>query len=488
MSFRMPGQPKKTSRRRRSYAIALSALVMVLALSPLPAGRSLRAAYAAGLPTVEVTTSSALVPVPAEYLGFSVEPANVCYIAQLAQGDPAFLQLFENLGLGTVRVGGGTGDKQATWSTSGPASCVYRALVMTPAEVDSFFTAFVQPIGYSVTWQVPLYNPANLASDASEAAYVSAQPGVKSIEIGNEPNLYPNVDTDYQTYINQWNTVYQDYLTDGGTAPVSGPGVAKSGFAPYITDFLAQNASRLSAVSAHFYDGDANNPSATCQNLLAISQLQSYVAANVALAKSYHLPFIMGETNTYTHGAPGVSDAFCSALWAADYALFALQEGAQNIDFHGVADYPAGNVGGKLEYYSPIWDDGTPAPEYYGLLFFHEMTQAGGQVVAASVSNAPNLDTYGVIGADGKLRVALINRSGSHYTLTVQTDQSYTNASELTLTAPALNATSGVTFGGTAVASNGTWTPTPTPLPVSGTSLTATVPAHTAVVLTYSSS
>jgi hypothetical protein len=309
---------------------------------------------------------------------------------------------------------------------------------------------------------------------------------VRTVEFGNEPNIYPNITTDYQMFINQWNTVYQDYLADGGAAPVSGPGVAASGLASYITTFLSQDASKLSAVSAHYYAGNAHDATSTCANLLAVSQLRSYLATNVALAKSHDLPFVMGETNTYTHGgAPGVSNAFCSALWAADYTMFALKDGVQNIDFHGVADYPPGNISGKLQYYTPIWDDGTPAPEYYGLLFYHQVTQAGGHLVTTTAAHAPNLDVYGVVGTDGKLRVALVNRSNNKYALTVHTDKSYTSATQLTMKAPTLKSTSGVTFGGATVASNGTWTPTATKLKVSGTSLHVVVPAYTGMVITY---
>ena len=55
-----------------------------------------------------------------------VGPANVCYVVQLAQSDPAFVQLFKDLGPATLSVGGRTGDKQAMRSTTAPASCIYQ--------------------------------------------------------------------------------------------------------------------------------------------------------------------------------------------------------------------------------------------------------------------------------------------------------------------------------------------------------------------------
>jgi hypothetical protein len=488
MQLPISGRLGVIARRYRRRAIAVLGLMVLLALCPVPGGRSGPAAGAATVPaSVQVTTASHLNPVPAQYLGFSIEPANVCYASQLAESNPAFLQLFKNFGQGTIRVGGDTGDATATWSPTGQASCDYDALVMTPSQVDSFFSNFVEPIGYGVSWQVPLFNPDNLASDAAEAAYVAKQPGIDTVEFGNEPNLYPNASTEYQTYIDQWNTAYEDYVADGGTAAVSGPGVGYSGTSTYITNFLAQDASKLSEVTAHFYDGSSHNPASTCQNLLTFSKLQSFIESNVALASSYDLPFVMAETNTYAQGGViGVSNAFCSALWAADYTLFALQEGAQGLDFHGAPDYPPGNKGGTLEYFSPILDNGTPAPEYYGLLFYHEMTLAGGHLVTATVNNATDLDAYGVVGTDRKLRVALVNRSGTRYKVTINTDVPYAHAQKITLKAPALDSTSGVTLGAASVATNGTFQPIPAHLKVDGTSLSVTVAPNTGTILTYS--
>ncbi len=72
--------------------------------------------------------------------------------------------------------------------------------------------------------------------------------------------------------------------------------------------------------------------------------------------------------------------------------MFAMAGGVASLDFHGVADYPPGNVGGKLEYYSPIVDTGTPTPEYYRLLLYREITRAGGVVTKVTTSGARDLD------------------------------------------------------------------------------------------------
>jgi hypothetical protein len=153
--------------------------------------------------------------------------------------------------------------------------------------------------------------------------------------------------------------------------------------------------------------------------------------------------------------------------------------------FHGTADYPPGNSQGENQYYTPINEDGTPAPEFYGLLFWHEMAQAGGSQVKVRTRNGTALDAFAVAGDDGGLRVALINNGCTPLTVTVGTQRDYTSASGITLTAPGLGALSGVTLGGASVAADGTWAPAPQPVTVNGTSATIDVPAYTGAIVSY---
>ena len=153
----------------------------------------------------------------------------------------------------------------------------------------------------------------------------------------------------------------------------------------------------------------------------------------------------------------GVSDAYCSALWAADYALNGLAVGARGMYFHGTADYPPGNSHGQVQYYTPITEDGTPAPEYYGMLFYYEVARAGGSQVAARIGNVSGVDAYAVAGSDGKLRVALVNRGSTTTPIVITTTTRYSRATEISLSAPALNSLSGVRLGKASVASDGTW-------------------------------
>jgi hypothetical protein len=472
--------------KRRGHKLAACASIMVVTAAFTFLCASVSAS--ASTPAVTVNENAPLHTVPASYIGFSMEPTQLCYVVSLANSDPAFAQLFRNLGHGVIRVGGNTGDKKASWSTTATSpTCASGKLVVTPSLVDQFFT-FVQSIGWKVMWQVPLDN-GKYAMDAAEAAYVSNEAGLLSVEFGNEPNDYSDASTVYDTYISDWNALYQDYLADGGTAPVTGP-AASIGAKWYVTPFLGQDASHLLALTGHYYFASAGtHRNDTCSTLLYDKGLvpgRGPAASGVAQAAKYGLPYIMNETNTYSgQGLNGVSNAFCSALWADTYSLAGVSVGAKGINFHGVANYPPGNSWGKPEYYTPINEDGTPAPEYYGMLAAYQLLKAGGSQVSASAANATELDAYAVMGSDGDLRVALVNRSSTDYQVTVNTSDSYSQASEIVLTAPSLSSLSGVTLGAASVASDGTWTPSPQPISVSGTSSSVSVPAYTAVDVTY---
>jgi len=474
-----------------SFWPALAALMALFAVTPgaaAPAGSAggaiVDAGMRAGGPMVVISEAIRLHRVPRAYLGFSIDPANLCYVVQLAQAESAFVQLFRDVGPGVFRVGGNTGDAQASWSTTATSPrCAWNGLVVTPSLVTQFF-AFARSVGYKVMWQVPLGN-GKYAMDAAEAAYVSKMRGLVSVEIGNEPHTYPKASTEYLAYIAHWNAIYQDYLADGATAPVTGPATSVAA-TWYTTPFLRQDASHLAALTLHRYTGSART-GPTCQDLLA-DHGNGVAASVVSQASAFGLPGIINETNTYfSQGMPGVSNAYCSALWAAAYTMSGLAAGLKGMYFHGTANYPPGNSLGKYQYYTPINRDGTPAPEYYGLLFWHEMAHAGGSQVKAQTKNVTRLHAYAVTGNDGRLRLALINLNSVSIKVTVNTGLTYMKANGISLTAPALNSLSGTTLGGASVASNGTWAPHRQPVTVTGSLSTVTVPRHTGVIVTYSS-
>jgi hypothetical protein len=123
------------------------------------------------------------------------------------------------------------------------------------------------------------------------------------------------------------------------------------------------------------------------------------------------------------------------------------------------------------EAYAPIDSNGNAKALYYALLFFENAATANGNVITPSVRTINvNTTVHAILGTDNKLRVAVINKDLSTTAVVdIHTTKSYTQATALSLSASSVSATTGITFGGTSVASNGTWTPNaPTTLQLNG--------------------
>src|SRR5581483_8435353 len=100
-------------------------------------------------------------------------------------------------------------------------------------------------------------------------------------------------------------------------------------------------------------------------------------------------------------GQPGVSDAFASALWAADYSLRVAQAGFAGVNLHG----------GGEGYYAPVTGEPNATklrPEYYGMQLAQQF--AGATFVSASVANAQDVNAYAARRKDALL-MAVVNKS-----------------------------------------------------------------------------
>ncbi|HEX6773224.1 MAG TPA: hypothetical protein VF126_14440, partial [Acidobacteriaceae bacterium] len=106
----------------------------------------------------------------------------------------------------------------------------------------------------------------------------------------------------------------------------------------------------------------------------------------------------------YHGGQPGVSDAFASALWAADYLLLLAQSGCAGVNLHG----------GGEGYYAPITGEPNATklrPEYYGMLLAQQF--AGATFVNASVSEVSDgVNAYAARQGDTVL-LAVVNKTAS---------------------------------------------------------------------------
>jgi hypothetical protein len=118
------------------------------------------------------------------------------------------------------------------------------------------------------------------------------------------------------------------------------------------------------------------------------------------------------------------------------------------------------------------------------MLLFHYAAQ--GQTIPVSVSAHSNVMVHAALASDGTLRiVAINNEAATNVQVRIAPGRTFRSAGTLRLTGPSLDATSGVTFAGTTVGSDGSWTPgTYSPVFTSGGVYSVSVPASSIAVVT----
>ncbi len=124
-----------------------------------------------------------------------------------------------------------------------------------------------------------------------------------------------------------------------------------------------------------------------------------------------------------------------------------LEMGAAGVNFHG---------GGPANYTAIRWDAKTGAyttrPLYYALQAVAAMLPGrvypSGATGEGPQASAADVDTVAIGRDDGTLAVLVANAGANARTLTIETGRAARTASVRRLTAPSLDATSGVTFGG----------------------------------------
>jgi hypothetical protein len=419
---------------------------------------------------VTIDPSQLGIAVPSRFAGFSTETSNVCKMFTLDSQASSYSQLFKNLGSETLRIGGNSGD-QATWSPNG-TYCPSGSTVITQTLLNNA-VSFMNKIGWNFTWGVNLgtYDPSDMADEAN---YVlnAAGSSLYAIAIGNEPNDYASngfrtSSYNYTSYKPEWEAYRSAILGENAATPLMGDD--QSSNTSWFSSFLNDESSSLILAGFHYYPttvAGTGSKAPTIANLLSASLMATTVSTIKtwkADADANNLPIALTETNSTSGGGKsGVSDAFAATLWGSDYMFNALEQGVKKIEFH---------IGGSGGLYNPIDASGNPKPLYYAFLFFENIASNGGNIITPTVRTSnTNTTAHAILGTDNKLRVAVINKDLNNTAVVdIHTTKSYTQATALTLSASSVSATSGITFGGTSVASDGTWTPNaPTTVQLNG--------------------
>ena len=184
-----------------------------------------------------------------------------------------------------------------------------------------------------------------------------------------------------------------------------------------------------------------------------------------------------------------MSDTFAAALWVLDYMFILASYGCSGVNMEtGV------NQLGFISSYSPIGDDEhgsySARPEYYGMLAF-ALAGKGHMLSVENTGSSSLVKAYATRREDGSLGLTMINKTENNIAFEMNIDhrllpagRGSMQASLMQLRAPAINAKSGITVGGSEVTTTGEWAPSMTaPVQVKHGRVQLTVPAYSASIV-----
>ena len=454
-----------------------------------------------GSPVITISAAGTGTSLTASSAGLSFEASDLAVPGFTAGNLAAYLK---TLGSSVLRIGGNTVD-QTFWTSTGAPAPSWAIATITPADLTAL-ASLARTSGWKVILGVNLehYNP---ASAADEARYARAALGssLQAIEIGNEPNFYPQYSgntaryfTDFQAYVSAIEQAVPGVPIAGGdvySAPTS------SFQSAFVSSEHALSKPDIAELTSHNYPLTASSCGGgpTIAGLLGTSTHNEEVTAAQQAAAgggALGVPAVIDEGNSVVcEGQPGVSDVYASALWEVDDQLATALDGVQGDYMHGTV-IQCGTAKPLFMYYTPLCAptaadaaNGILAaqPEYYGLAAVHEI--GAGQFLNLSNPDSANVRAYAIRHADGTVTVVLDDvqdpASSGPSTLRLVFGQSFSAGSRFELTASSLSATSGITLGGQSVQASGALAaPDATPVTVSGSALTVTVAAGSAAILT----
>jgi hypothetical protein len=410
-----------------------------------------------------------------------------------------------SLGTSVIRIGGNTVD-QTFWTSSGEKPPSWSIGTITDGDLAALKT-LTRASGWKIVLGLNLkhFDPER-AADEAEHASAALGSSLLAVEIGNEPDRYPQYKNDPAKYVDD----FQAYVTAIRAAV---PGVPIDGTDAAFPDralqqgFVAAQASlaqpQIQSLTSHYYPLVATSCHGT-PTMAALLGADVYAhevtAAEHAAAQGRKLgvPAVIDESNNVVcEGEKNISDVFAAALWELDMQLLAAQAGIAGDYQHGTVlrcDSPKP----LFMYYTPLCagtDADTQAglltaqPEFYGLA----AVRAVGTGAFLRVTNPveATIRAYAVKHADGTVTVVLDDvedpTRAVPVTLRLDVGAAYGSLRRVDLTAKSLTARSGVTLGGQVVQADGSVpAPTASTSPVRDGVAVVTIQPGSAALLTFS--
>lgn len=441
--------------------------------------------------TVSLDTQHPGAVISPEFTGLSFEASllmpNENGIRYFRPDNQPLIQLFRQLGIKNLRIGGNTSDRDAK-------------RLPGDADLDSFF-AFARAANVKVIYCLRLLN-GDPHEEARKVKHIMDRyaPQVDCFSIGQEPSAYPaeKVDTrpnsermgaaaekfPYTRFRDEWKKFADVIVAAVPDVKFCGPCVHNN--ADWAKRFMADfgRSNHVTLITEHLYPGGAGNkvptPEAGRERMLSDEFTKKYQRLHdgfVPQTKALGLPYRLEEVNNYFNGgATNVSSTFASALWGLDFMYWWATHDAAGINFH-TGDRVAAGSALQPSKYTAFFSTANGyliRPLGYGIKAF-ELGGRGRIVPTQVTSTTTNLNAsaYATMAADKTLFVTLINKSfgvnGQNHSVTLAANGKLSRGEVMFLMAPDCNvaAQEGVTLGDSKIASDaswhGRWTPLPAP-------------------------
>lgn len=486
---------QKQGPTRRSAILSLCAFAALKVLPTAASENETQATLSLG-----ATASRAI---PLNYVGLSYEISQLADPDFFAADNQGLISLFRILApQGVLRVGGNS--SEFCWWKANPSAqppempasahsdgnwMPQSFTAIEPIAIDRL-ASFLEATGWKIIYGLNL-GTGTPAKDAEEAAYVAQALGSRLLffQIGNEPEFYRasnnrlrTPDWDFDKYLTQWVAFARAVIERVPDARFGGPDIGSN--AEWVARFVEEASKRLpgriTACTGHYYaEGPPDSPQTTVARLLSPDpRLERSLARITEAAARANLEYRMTEGNTcYRGGKPGLSNAFCSALWAAEFMLKLASYGTAGVNLHGGGSKQIGlALGGHLpgegltpdarlvatqgSFYTPIAgsrESGFVArPVFYGMKVAGLL--AGGRM--RPVTFDPPLTQSTAWAAemnDGSTRIIVLNKDPQQQ---IHLDVPSSRTAKLwRLEAPDLTATSGVSLAGAVLEAGQQWKP-----------------------------
>ncbi|WP_246490582.1 hypothetical protein [Brevibacterium oceani] len=376
--------------------------------------------------TVTVGTKRTGAAFAADNIGVSFEATDLAD----PRLDPAKSNLDEqlkSLGSPALRFGGNALDRRTFWTSKGEKPTHDEETTVTPDDLKRL-KKLVEATGSTVTIGIPLgtYDPKRGADMAAHAVDILGD-SLVGLAIGNEPNGYTVDDVpggavrgkgwNEAEYVKQVEAYAKAIHAKRPEAPIIGPDVYDGA---WMTAFADSSVKKKAAISQHWYQlyecDSTQVPGRGPQAANLIDPVAKEAAKkNLGIGKSKadaaDLPLWLEETGPTS--CPGTNDTSltnASALWAADYTLYAATLGVERMAMHSMLG--ACNGGAPMSLICDPADHGDRSnsfqvrPNMLGLRLL--APSVGGEFTRSSVSGGGNISAYTVVKNDGRTLVTTV--------------------------------------------------------------------------------